>query len=502
MHRKLVKYRLTVFLTIFFCMTLLSCGQKTAGKGEALSPPKTETDQMGKMAQEAAEHYMEFMKGEDMYTLTATPRYPRGDSKAAYAIGDSTGDGVPELHLSGGGHNYIYTYREGKVVLLIDFEEPGWYPQLTSEKDGTLVGSGRMESSPDGLNTEYRIPAEEDLAAEKARLDGSKDYYKVIRLLPDGKGGVHVSTLHSYSKVFRNNRGTAEYLYGADGEPCTKEEWEKAVGLLEDQSKQLSWTAVFPREKWDYLDAKEEGNGAAKEEDSEEWEFYKRILSGDFSLMDMEDRSRLNSYYESRLDPATGRCRWKYILEDFNGDGIRDLFIEFDPDSENYTSTDFYDNNVSRGVALISYSAEKTECKIEDGITGVRLIPLRNGQIIWMEGYAATRTLLLGRMKRGTVWHETEKEFTILHVRYDLGSSFYNEDWYKEWYGPGRKEGETYYFVQNYKNGHAKGAGKELSKKEWGRLEKWLGALLIPDSEWDPASVFLPERYPAEFSMG
>ncbi len=520
MYRRRVKYTIVFFLIVLFCMTLLSCSQKAAVPMEGPAPSETEPvegsapsetepvegsassktkpDLAGETAKEAVKHYMEFLKKEDMYELTASPPYPRGDSRAAYAIGDSTGDGVPELHLEGGGHYYIYTYREGEVALLLELI---LYQQLTPAKDGTLVLSKRVDSGPDTIRAEYRIPPEEDLAAEKARLDGSTDYYEVIRLLPDGSGGVNISRLHSFSKIFRNNRGFAEYVYSVDGEACTAEEWEIQVGILNDKSKQLAWTAIFPREEWDYLDAKEEGSGDNSEEDSEEWRFYKRILSGDFSLIEMEDRGRLASFYESSLDPSTGRSNWKYILLDFNGDGIRDLFIQFDSDSSNYTSTDFYDNNVSRGVALICYSAEKTKCMISDGITGVRMIPLKNGQIIWLEGYAATRTLLLGRMERDTVWHETEKEFTILHVSYDIGLH-YNEDWYEEWYGPGRKEGETYYFVQNYDDGHPEGVCKELSKEEWRRLEEWMGALLIPDSQWEPASVFLPERYPISFSQG
>lgn len=509
MYMKPVKYMVLVFLTVLFSMTLLSCSQKTAEPVEDPVPAETEPVEdpvpaetepvlARETAEEAVKHYMEFLKMEDMYELTASLPYPRGDSRAAYAIGDSTGDGVPELHLEGGGHYYIYTYRDGEVARLLELS---LYQQLKPAKDGTLVLSRRVDSGPDTTWAEYRIPPKEDLAAEKARLDGSTDYYEVIRLLPDGSGGVNISRLHSFSKIFRNNRGFAEYVYSVDGEACTEEEWEKKVGILNDKSKQLVWTAVFPREEWDYLDAKEEGNGEDRGEDSEEWRFYKRILSGDFSLIEMGDRGRLASFYESRLDPSTGRCNWKYILLDFNGDGIRDLFIQFDPDSRNYTSADFFYDNVSRGVALICYSDEKTECMISDGITGVRKIPLRNGQIIWMEGYAATRTLWLGRMQQDTFWHETEKEFTILHVSYDIGL-YYNEDWYEEFYGPGRKEGETYYFVQEYKDGHPEGVQKELSKEEWRRLEEWMGALLIPDSQWEPVSVFLPERYPTSFSQG
>lgn len=493
-YMKPIKYIILVFLTVLFCMTLLSGCQKTAEPMEDTVPEETESAQARETAKEAVKHYMEFLKKENMYELTASPPYPRGDSRAAYAIGDCTGDGVPELYLSGGRHYYIYTYQEGEVVLLLDLSQ---YQQLTPAMDGTLVLSWRVDSGPDTTWAEYRIPPEEDVAAEQTRLDGSTDYYKVICLRHDESGGVDISTLHIFSKVFRNNQGFAKYFYSADGEACTEEEWEKKVEVIKDKSKQLVWTAVFPREEWAYLDGKEEGNG----EDSEEWRFYKRILSGDFSLMKVEDRRRLASFYESSLDPSTGRCRWKYILLDFNGDGIRDLFIQFDPDSSNYTSTDFYDDNVSIEVALICYSAEKTECMISDGITGIRIIPLRNGQLIWKESYAPTETLLLGRMKQNTVWYETEREFTILYVSYNIGLH-YDEAWYEEYYGPDRKEGEIYYFMQEFKDDHPEGVQKELTKEDWGRLEDWLGALLIPGSQWEPASVFLPERYPTSFSQG
>lgn len=107
---------------------------------------------------------------------------------------------MPELHLEGGGHYYIYTYWDGEVVLLLELSQ---YQQMTPAKDGTLVLSRRVDSGPDTIRAEYRIPTEEDLAAEKARLDGSTDYYEVIRLLPDESGGVSISRLHSFSKIFR-----------------------------------------------------------------------------------------------------------------------------------------------------------------------------------------------------------------------------------------------------------------------------------------------------------
>ena len=62
MYRKQVKYTIVVFLIVLFCMTLLSCSQKAA-----------EPDLAGETAKEAVKHYMEFLKKEDMYELTASP---------------------------------------------------------------------------------------------------------------------------------------------------------------------------------------------------------------------------------------------------------------------------------------------------------------------------------------------------------------------------------------------------------------------------------------------
>lgn len=46
-------------------------------------------------------------------------------------------------------------------------------------------------------------------------------------------------------------------------------------------------------------------------DDSPEWKAYKRILSGDFSLIeDPEDRSYVTGRYTDSLDKNTGRSRW------------------------------------------------------------------------------------------------------------------------------------------------------------------------------------------------
>lgn len=449
-------------------------------------------------------HYKAFLEKEDMYAFTATAAYPRGDSRAKYAIGDCTGDNVPELHLSFATNYYIYTYKDAEVVLLRSLAH---YPMVTPAKNGAIIVSGRSDDGPDSLHASYRIPPDDDPFAEAGQIEGSIDYYSYLKL--DEKGYPIDSQSQHFTRIYQGNRDSDAYIYRANGEECTKSVWEKKVELClniqEEESEQMVWEFVFSKEEWDYLDAMEEGNGFSEHEDSEEWIFYKRILSGDFSSLDIEDRSIFYSMYESSLDPSTGRCKWKYILQDFNGDGTKDLFIQYDSDSKNYTSADFSRDNLSRGVGFLSYADGKVDGWSSSGSTGVYFIPLRNGQIIQLENDAVTTSLYLGRISpENKIRHETENEYTLVYVDYSDENSHYNKKWYEELYGQDRvfREGETLHFVQSYKNDHPYEESRELSIEEWTAVKERIGGLLIPDCEWKPASVFLPNRYPINFSQG
>lgn len=506
----LTKKLLALFLPGLACMNLLSCRSAPAApdySDEAAQPADMHTiDTIDTMdeAREARNQYNAFLEQEDMYALTATAAYPRGDSRAKYAIGDCTGDNVPELHLTFGTNYYIYTYRDKEVVLLRDFSQ---YPLVIPAENGAIIVSEQSETGDDTIQSSYRIPQPDDPFAETLRIEGSRDYYGYLVL--DEYGYPMDSKSQSFTSTYQGNQSDGKYLYHMNEKECTKAEWEKEVGIcleiMEDESKQMAWEYIFPKEEWDYLDAMEEGNGVQEDMDSGEWAFYQRLLSGEYQWFDAASQSRFHSRYMASLDETTGRSNLKYILMDFNGDGSQDLFIQYDSSPANYTTADFSYENVSRCIGFFSYADGKPYGWISDGATGVRFIPLRNGQMIHMEGYAVTEDLYLGvSHSRYSGLSEIEKAYHLVYVDLSHEDYFYDRNWYENSYGKDRvfHQGETLHFVQEYMDDHPAGGQKELSEEEWAAVEEMIGELLIPDSEWKPASVFPPNRYPAGFSQG
>lgn len=92
--------------------------------------------------------YHEFLTAKDWHSLTATDRYPRGDSRASYAFVDCNGDQVPELCIDGGNIYHIYTFRNQKVELFYDFDDYRRYSsaQIQPLADGSFLISYRLET--------------------------------------------------------------------------------------------------------------------------------------------------------------------------------------------------------------------------------------------------------------------------------------------------------------------------------------------------------------------
>lgn len=80
------------------------------------------------------------------------------------------------------------------------------------------------------------------------------------------------------------------------------------------------------------------------EETGEEWEAYKRMLSGDFSLVEDERWGSLQSHYESNTEGGNEPYSWSYFLMDFNQDGIKELVVRLYRDGVNNTARFRYED--------------------------------------------------------------------------------------------------------------------------------------------------------------
>lgn len=142
-------------------------------------------------AQRSIEIYKDFLEGQDLYAYTATLPYPRGDSQAAYAIGDCNGDQVPELHLRGGKNYQIYTLRGKAVVPLCSFEE---WQYIVPLKNGALAGCMRSERGGE-YSCYGRIPLKDDPSSNLEWTRSCSDTYFYTRL--DLEGNIIDSESHS-----------------------------------------------------------------------------------------------------------------------------------------------------------------------------------------------------------------------------------------------------------------------------------------------------------------
>lgn len=450
---------------------------------------------------EAMNLYENFLAKKNLYKLTSTAEYPRGDSTAVYAFSDCTGDGVPEMHLKGGYDYRIYTCREGKVVLFKKFiDDLCKNSPLIPLKNGYFLRYTAAGITNDGLN--YRKPEWQT----SIRKPGERESYSYFALTGDG-AIEYLKSFYSYGQRTKSNG--FKIVYNIGDKNCTKEEWETAVEpyrkMIDDKKLHLdSWNYVFPQKEWDYLNAMEEGNGDFQyKDDSPEWAAYKRILSGDFSLIeDPEERSYLTSSFTYSLDKNTGRSSWSYMLLDMNGDGLNELYYQ--------------DKDQSRGLGSFIYKdGSMTWWYKSDAHESETL--LKDGRSLCNFAYGSTSSFITGRYDLEFNFIP-DKVYTELTISWEEGS-YYDKQYYKkfleEWHWELYTFGEriykypdiplkqgTYYFTQDFKNKVAEGVMTQLSKKEWKEINNALINLYIPDSNWKPVSVFMPNRRQEHFSYG
>lgn len=488
------------------------------GGEEVLHEPTVKYEETEK----ALELYQEYLSTEDMYRITASPNCPGGDSAAVYAFGDCNGDGIPELHIEGGGTYRIYTCRGGELYLLSIFGNGRGFSSITPLKDGAFIGTERLESDrKTAMSSTRRIPPLDGVFSDAGKSNERTDYYTYFKL--DYDGCFLNSSRHDFYVKVQGQSGTdesgdnIEEDKGQTNVKCHRDGCQETadtyIQMLRDASQSLTWNFIFPVEEWADLSGAEEDGTLRYKDDSKEWEAYERILSGNFSAIEnLESRSHLISRYEAGLDKSTGRSLWKYILTDFNGDGIRELFIRYSPDTSDYSTIDY--KYASNGVACFTY---------QDGIinwwdfdcSGERFVPLRDGRMLFYEACKASMVIMLGSFDRELNFQPV-KIFESLTVEY---GDYLDLEWYEEnifdqphwelyvfcervyeYPGNVREEGK-YYFVQECE-GSQTGELIEISENEWIKWSEEMGRLLIPDCEWEPASVFRPNPDREVFYIG
>ena len=454
--------------------------------------PKNPSAENIDLKNEALTAYRAFLASKDWHSLTATDRYPRGDSRASYAFVDCNGDQVPELCIDGGNIYHIYTFRNQKVDLLYDFNDYRRYSsvQIQPLADGSFLISQRLETcftDPNvysATSSNRKIPQTSDAPLPE---EGG-DIYEWISLTEEDKipltaeEGETIKTVKHYFKV----------PFGTLPKPdqvCSHSDCrETAAAFLEvwqNAELPVEQFPLFPKEEWAYLDALDEGNGNVSfvvgENEQEAWKAYQEILSGDFSrVKKLSDRSRIACDYSS--DPDTGRGLWRYLLMDINHDGKDELLIRCQPDASDYKD---FEHAWGRFVVL-SYENGWINLRFL-GVLHESFVPLKTGQMIFMDNYGGDWYLVVGQLE-GKIGEKIGKNHDMLPL-YALRKDY-------------QEDGGYLYFYSQDCSLEGEHSSEEISQEEWEEKIEELQKQLIPDDEWFPASVFLPSRNVEGFSVG
>lgn len=220
------------------------------------------------------------------------------------------------------------------------------------------------------------------------------------------------------------------------------------------QSRTKSETVISSTKSIDDLDNK------PNQDEGAEWKAYRSILSGDFTLIqDSDYKSEMEYLYKA--DTQNGKCGWKFILMDFNKDGVNDLFIQLDSEHNS---------------AFFSYAVGKVQCiGIDDLEATCYLQPLKGGKLLETYDYwiAPTKSV-----------YEIDSEFMPVNLIQYISMTVDDYKDFKENYGtimdefPTIKKEGVYYFQE------INGKKTSLSVEKWKQIQKDIEGQLIPDNEW------------------
>lgn len=164
-------------------------------------------------------------KGYNIEEIATPTGEPEKRYHTDYAIVDSNGDGLPELHIRNAREFRVFSYKEGEIVhIYASFSRPA---QNTLRNDGTFL---------------YR-----DTTGAGTR----EDYYRVFQV--DKDGNEHIESEFYWRDLNWNAIYDEDDQYFFNKEECTETEWinkTKEYIYINDERNAQGWADVLDEAEW------------------------------------------------------------------------------------------------------------------------------------------------------------------------------------------------------------------------------------------------------------
>lgn len=450
--KRTMNYAVVVLLVI---LVLSGCHSDSKIKDD-------EKDKIYKMAfRKAVTNQIPIINGkEEVYYKDILPESEKFDEasflrlvkQSDYYYQDFDGDGLPELTVN----------SEGPCVLKYNPESECVYLYYQKGRSWNLLGTGQMfyysddyvDHMPDEIYDEYPEDMSvilREYAIEEVEQGEAKQkvtFYNIMTSEPDSDWVNTYKVSTKENKVVKVNE--------EDWNELTKEYFT----VIGDAPHPMSFAQVFGEKE-------EEKPLPMNEETGEEWEAYKKMLKGDFSLVDDDSWGSLQSKYEESLESGNGRCNWSYFLMDFNQDGCKEMCIKYYEEGVNNTAFFRYeDGQVKMWGSYNSGDSHGYE------------MPLTNGKMISVYWYMNDKTIWINRLN--SQFHLiSEASYSSEVISDELQDTLPEENYY-------------YSYQDYYVDGQLCGTTIELTQEEMEQVEAEIKELYIPENKWKKCSVFTP----------
>lgn len=164
-------------------------------------------------------------KGYNIEEIATPTGEPEKRYHTDYAIVDSNGDGLPELHIRNAREFRVFSYKEGEIVhIYASFSRPA---QNTLRNDGTLL---YWDTTGAGIR---------------------EDYYRVFQV--DKDGNEHIESEFYWRDLNWNAIYDKDDQYFFNKEECTETEWIKLTQkyiYINDERNAQGWADVLDEAEW------------------------------------------------------------------------------------------------------------------------------------------------------------------------------------------------------------------------------------------------------------